>query len=168
MDGMAESEPRTFRNWQAIAYYGSGLVVFALVGVLAFPPLWYASIPCALLLLAATRQHVIVYETEIELHNVVRQERIPLSRVDHLSVLFSRHSGWRIRVHHGHAHGDTFAFLNPAGFRFLGAAFAAPPADAPAPVKELYALLSARMATPRGWEHESGRRSTSSTPRNDQ
>jgi len=157
MDGMAESEPRTFRNWQAIAYYGSGLVGFALVGVLAVPPLWYASIPCALLLLAATRQHVIVYGTEIELHNVVRQHRIPLSRVDHLSVLFSRgwHFGWRIRVHHGHAHVDTFAFLNLAGFRFLGAAVAEPPADAPAPVKELYALLSARMATPPGREHES-------------
>ena len=42
MDGMAEPEPRTFRNWQAIAYYGSGLVGFALVGVLAVPALWYA------------------------------------------------------------------------------------------------------------------------------
>jgi hypothetical protein len=150
MDGMAESEPRTFRNWQAIAYYGIGLVGFALIGVLGIPLLWYASIPFALLLLAATRQHVIVYATEIELHNVVRQHRIPLSQVDHLSVLYSRawHFGWRIRVHHGHAHVDTFAFVNLAGFRLLDAAFTAPPADAPAPVKELYALLSARTATP--------------------
>ena len=155
MDGMAESEPRTFRNWQAIAYYGSGFVCLALVGVLAFAPLWYASIPFALLLLAATRQHVIVYGTEVELHNVVRHHRIPLSSVDQLSVLFSRgwHVGWRIRVHYGHAHVDTFAFLNLAGFRFFGSAFAAPPADAP--VKELYALLSARMATPAGREPES-------------
>jgi len=157
MDGMAQSEPRTFRNWQAIAYYGSGLVGFAIIGVLAVPHLWYASIPCALLLLAATRQHVIVYGTQIELHNVIRQHRIPLAQVDHLSVLFSRawHFGWRIRVHHADAHVDTFAFLNLAGFRFLGAAFATPPQDAPAPVKELYALVSARMITPPIREHES-------------
>jgi hypothetical protein len=150
MNGMAEPEPRTFRNWQAIAYYGVGTVGFALVGVLAVPALWYASIPCGLLLLAATRQHVIVHGAEIELHNVLRHQQIPLSQVHHLSVLYSRglHLGWRIRMHHGPAYADTFSFLNLVGFRFLGAAFAVPPADAPAPIKELYALVSARMATP--------------------
>ncbi|HEX6684068.1 MAG TPA: hypothetical protein VF062_14790 [Candidatus Limnocylindrales bacterium] len=146
---MAETEPRTFRNWQAIAYFGFGLAGFALVGVLAVPALWYASIPCALLLLAVTRQHVIVYGTEVELHNVVRHRRIPLSHIDQLSVVYSRgwHLGWRIRMHHGLEYIDTFAFLNLVGFRFLEATFAAPPADAPAPVKELYALLSVRKAT---------------------
>ncbi|MET7421077.1 hypothetical protein [Dactylosporangium sp. NPDC005555] len=145
---MTTGEPRTYRNWQAIAYYGTGFVGFALVGFFAFPPLWYASIPCGLLLLAATRQHVIVHATEVELHNVVRQRRIPLAQLHHLGVLYSRgwHFGWRIRLHHADTHTDTFAFLNLAGFRLLDAGFAAPPADAPAPVKELFGLLSARAS----------------------
>jgi hypothetical protein len=42
---------------------------------------------------------------------VLRQQRIPLARVDQLSVFFSRgwHFGWRIGVHHADAHVDTFA-----------------------------------------------------------
>jgi hypothetical protein len=149
MDGMAMSEPRTFRNWQAIAYYATGMLGFVLVGVLAKPPLWFVSIPCAALLLATARQHVIVYGTEVELHNVVRQDLVALSQIDQVSVLYSRwHFGWRIRLHCGPQHVDTFSFVNLAGFRLAGTTFAAPPADAPAPVKELYALLSARMASP--------------------
>jgi hypothetical protein len=137
IDGMTESEPRTFRNWHAISYFGFGMVGFGLVGPFDDPPLWFASIACALLLLAAARPHVIVYGTEVELNNVFRQHRIPLSQIDDLSVLFSRgwHGGWRIRL------------------RFFGAGFAEPPADAPVPLKELYALLSARMAMPPGRDH---------------
>ncbi|GAB3844423.1 hypothetical protein ACFPIJ_51675 [Dactylosporangium cerinum] len=149
---MADGEPRAFRNWQAMAYFGSGLIGFTLMGVVAHTYAWYASIPCGLLLLAATRQHVIVHATEVELHNVVRQRRIKLSQIDRVSVLYSRgwHFGWRIRVQHGDAYTDTFAFLNLVGFRQLGATFATPPEDAPAPVKELYSLLSARMTAPPG------------------
>jgi len=48
---MAESEPRTFRNWQAIAYFGLAFAGFVLIGVQAVPPPWFVSIPCGLLLL---------------------------------------------------------------------------------------------------------------------
>jgi hypothetical protein len=148
---MAESEPRTFRNWHAIMYFGIGMFGSVLIGVVEVPTVWYATIPFTFMLLAATRQHVIVYGMEVELHNVVRHHRIPLARVDHLSVHYSRgwHNGWRIRVHQVDKYVDTFAFLNLTGFRFFGAVFAAPPADAPAPVKELYALLSERIAKAR-------------------
>jgi len=131
-----------------MAYFGFAFVAFALIGVQDVPALWFASIPAGLVLLVATRQHVIVTGTAIELHNVLRRHRIALAQVDHVSVLHSRgwHYGWRIRVHHGPEYADTFAFLNIAGFRLAGAAFDEPPGDAPAPVKELYAIISARRS----------------------
>jgi hypothetical protein len=147
---MAVPEPRTFRNWHAIAYFATGMLCFALVGALANPTLSYFSIPCGALLFAATRQHVIVYGTEVELHNVVRHHRLALSQIDHMSVHYLSSWGWRIRLYFGPRHVDTFAFFNLAGLRFVGTAFPEPPADAPAPVKELHALLSTRMAALQG------------------
>jgi hypothetical protein len=146
MNGMVGEEPRTFRNWQAIAYLGVGLAAFLIAGIAGPRPVWYAVVPLALLLVGATRQHVIVYGTELELHNVFRHRRIALSQVQHLGVIYSRgwHYGWRIRVHYTNEQADTFAFVNLAGFRIGPGTFAAPPVDAPAPVKELYALLVAR------------------------
>jgi hypothetical protein len=131
-----------------IAYYGVGMHGFALVGTLANAPVSYASLPCAALPIAVTRQHVIVDGTGVELQNVVRQYRLVISEIDQITVIYSRgwHFGWRIRLHCGPRYVDTFSFGNLVGFRLFGARFAAPPADAPAPVKELYGLLAARIA----------------------
>jgi hypothetical protein len=97
------------------------MVGFALVGILAIPPLWYASLPCAALLIAVTRQHVIVDGTGVELHNVVRQYRLVLPEIDNLTVIYSRgwHFGWRIRLHCGPRYVDTFSFGNLVGFRLF-------------------------------------------------
>jgi hypothetical protein len=150
MDGMAGLEPRTFRNWQAIAYFGVGTVGFAIAGPFAGTTPYVLAVLCSLALLAVTRQHVIVYADEVEIHYAVRHRRLALLQVDRLSVLYtSGHTGWRIRLHCGQDHVDTSPFLNLTGFRFSGAAFAAPPPDAPPSIKELYALLSVRMGSSR-------------------
>jgi hypothetical protein len=141
-------EPRTFRNWQAIAYCGLGLICLAMASTIMAPPgwpLWIVSMALTVRLVAAVRQHVIVHAVEVELHNVVRHCRVPLARITQLNVLY-RHRCWQIRMYYDGAYADTFLFVNLAGFRLLPTTFNAPPADAPASVKELYALLAARMS----------------------
>ena len=145
MDGMAGLEPRAFRNWYGIINYGMVVAVFAL-GALRFGPvLSLLAVPFCLLLLASIRQHVIVFGTEVELQHVLWRHRLPLSEIERLSVIYTFARGWRIRLHDGPEHVDTFSFVNPFAIRVSDGHYPAPPADAPLAVKELFALLSARM-----------------------
>jgi hypothetical protein len=146
MDGMAALEPRVFRNWYAIINYGIGVAVFSVAALRFGPMASLLAVPISVLLLASIRQHVIVFDTELEVQNVVRRHRLSLSQIDHLTVIHNFALGWRIRMHDGPEHVDTFSFTNPFAFRVSDGTYPTPPADAPLAIKELYGLLSARMA----------------------
>jgi hypothetical protein len=146
IEGMADGEPRTYRNWQVIVYYGLGAAAMALVSIFANPALWYLPPVFGALALVSARQHVIVYAADIEICKIVRRHRVPLDQVERLSVIYSRGIpfGWRIRLHTGTESIDTCSFLNLLDLRFVGATFAQPPGDAPAEIRELYALVVSR------------------------
>jgi hypothetical protein len=110
MDGMADGEPGTYRNWQVIVYYGLGVVAMTLVSVFANPMLSFMPLPFAVLVFASVRQHVIVYAAEVEIRKIFRRHRVPFDRVERVSVIYSRGLpfGWRLRLHsRGRAHRDV-------------------------------------------------------------
>jgi hypothetical protein len=138
-------EVRTYRNWQLAVFSALGWVTFAVGGAIGPTHVGYLVVPFAGLFVAALRQHVIVTATDVELHGVFRHRTVALSEVRALSVRFTFMRRWRIRLHCGGYVADTFGFVNMVGFRQFGASFAQPPPDAPAPVKELFAVLAARI-----------------------
>ena len=139
-------EVRTYRNWHLMVYSAMAWILFGVAGTFRYPHLWYLAIPFAGAFLATLRQHVIVTATDVHLHGVIRRRTVALSQLDALSVRFTFMRAWRITLHCGGYDGDTFGFVNFAGFRQFPASFAQPPADAPAPVKELFAVLAGRIA----------------------
>ena len=139
-------EVRRYRNWDRMATSGLACFILASVGAVAFRPALLGALASAALFAAAFRQYVIVYPTHVEVRHFVRHQSVELSQVDRILVLYSSLRGWRIRLVGWSEDVDTFSFRALLYVRHLSGEFAAPPRDAPRPVKELYQVLRTRWA----------------------
>jgi hypothetical protein len=157
---------------------GGGLAVVSLplIAVLADPvlrPFWLLfAVVAVVVLLVNVRQRVTIHPTEVEIRKIVRRHRVSLDQVDRLSVICSRlpfRNGWRIRLHSGFGYVDTCSFNDLVEFRLFGGAYAEPPDDTPADVREMYKLMLIRrnalvrppiagLEPPPGWRDLNRRR----------
>jgi hypothetical protein len=135
-----------YRNWYMIIYGAIGTVALPVAAVLVHPALWFLWLMPVAILLVNGRQYVVVGTDEVEIRKLVRRYHLPLTEVEHLSVVCSTvpfQAGWRIRLQGRYGQVDTGGFDGLWHLRILGGVFPEPPMDAPDVVGELFEHIRA-------------------------